>query len=358
MELIHITTNQEGKNLLSARDLHKGLEIKSNFTTWFNRMLEYGFLEDEDYTQIWLSKNGNLMNQRLLGLTNQEMGAKGYTLDYVITLDMAKEISMIQRTEIGKQFRRYFIACEKALKEGNNKPLPQLQKPLEELFSSHVTIKTFTNCSPIELPKLIEDFKAYLETQDTKTKLTRFKSALKGVARLKDQIDAETIHLLPMIQKYELDLARQLHTLENRQNGGIKAHQTKTINLLKSYKQPDLKDYYTLDVHGISNNYLYAPAPDGRLHRTSTYHKWLRAFPYETLPEALEIDPTKPVRMYLAYVAKPNFDIQNLDKATIDTIFKYYGLDDNILTEVISKRCGTCETYEEGSIHFYIENIE
>lgn len=104
-ELIKITTNEQGKKLVSARELHKGLEISERFNSWFKRMLQYGFEENIDYTGC---KTFNT-------LARQELQ------DYVITLDMAKEISMIQRSELGKKFRQYFIECEKKLIEISRK---------------------------------------------------------------------------------------------------------------------------------------------------------------------------------------------------------------------------------------------
>lgn len=81
---------------LSARELHEFLEIKTHFKDWFPRMCEYGFEEEKDFRPI-LSKS---------------TGGRPST-DYEITLDMAKEIAMIQRNEKGKQARQYFIEVEK-----------------------------------------------------------------------------------------------------------------------------------------------------------------------------------------------------------------------------------------------------
>lgn len=81
---------------LSARELHEFLEIKTHFKDWFPRMCEYGFEEEKDFRSI-LSKS---------------TGGRPST-DYEITLDMAKEIAMIQRNEKGKKARQYFIEVEK-----------------------------------------------------------------------------------------------------------------------------------------------------------------------------------------------------------------------------------------------------
>ena len=100
-DLIKITTNEEGKQLVSARELHEFLEIKTDFRKWFPRMCEYGFEENIDYTPVKFVHPMNLQE----------------CTDYAISIDMAKELSMIQRTEKGKQARLYFIECEKKLKE-------------------------------------------------------------------------------------------------------------------------------------------------------------------------------------------------------------------------------------------------
>ena len=113
-ELIKITTNENGVQCVSARELHEFLEIGKVFGAWINDMIGYGFEENVDYTTYWSdSKNGNAVEY--LG-SPQKMSARGYTKEYIITIDMAKELSMIQRTEKGKQARLYFIECEKKLK--------------------------------------------------------------------------------------------------------------------------------------------------------------------------------------------------------------------------------------------------
>ena len=98
-ELIKISDDEKRGKVVSARELHSFLESKERFSKWIERMFEYGFEEYKDYT---LYKNVHPQNL-------QEI------IDYALTLDCAKEISMIQRSEKGKQARQYFIACEKKL---------------------------------------------------------------------------------------------------------------------------------------------------------------------------------------------------------------------------------------------------
>lgn len=110
-ELIRINYDSE-QPTVSARDLHEGLEIKSNFTTWFDRMKEYGFMENADYSIKWSdSKNGNAVS---FEKNSQYMSSKGYLMDADISVDMAKQICMIQRSDKGRQYRQYFLDLEKA----------------------------------------------------------------------------------------------------------------------------------------------------------------------------------------------------------------------------------------------------
>lgn len=88
---------EAGEPTVSARDLHEGLEINSNFTTWFGRMAEFGFEEGKDF----------------FPKMEESTGGRPST-DYEISADMAKQICMIQRTEKGRQYRQYFLDLEKA----------------------------------------------------------------------------------------------------------------------------------------------------------------------------------------------------------------------------------------------------
>ncbi len=95
-ELINVTLNDNQEPVVSGRQLHEALGVNSRYTTWFDRMKEYGFTEGQDF----------------LPNLGKSTGGRQAT-DHIIKLDMAKEIAMIQRTERGKQVRQYFIQVEK-----------------------------------------------------------------------------------------------------------------------------------------------------------------------------------------------------------------------------------------------------
>ncbi len=95
-ELINVTLNDSHEPVVSGRQLHEALEVKTPYDKWFPRMTEYGFTENEDFSTF----------------LSQSTGGRRAT-DHVIKLDMAKEIAMIQRTDKGKEVRQYFIQVEK-----------------------------------------------------------------------------------------------------------------------------------------------------------------------------------------------------------------------------------------------------
>jgi anti-repressor protein len=86
---------------VSARELHEQLHIGTEFAKWFSRMCEYGFSVGNDYSEVIVKNDEN------------SKGGRPAT-DYNISVDMAKQICMIQRTPEGKAVRQYLIDLEKA----------------------------------------------------------------------------------------------------------------------------------------------------------------------------------------------------------------------------------------------------
>lgn len=95
-----ITINSDSQTI-SARELHEKLNIGTKFATWFQRICEYGFIENQDYTTCYPN------------LGSENHGGQNM-IDYDISMDMAKQICMIQRTPKGKEIRQYLIDLEKA----------------------------------------------------------------------------------------------------------------------------------------------------------------------------------------------------------------------------------------------------
>lgn len=103
------TINGNAVETVSARTLHAFLGVTERFSSWMERQFQYGFEENVDY----------------LGCKVFNTLAKQEVQEYYLSLDCAKEISMIQKSDKGKQARRYFIECEKKLTQP--KPMTQIE---------------------------------------------------------------------------------------------------------------------------------------------------------------------------------------------------------------------------------------
>ncbi len=114
--LIAITEQAVGDGLVptvDARELHAFLEVGKDFSTWLrDRVAQYDFVENQDFA--FFPQNGGKQTER---------GRP--TKDYALTLDMAKELAMVERNWRGRQARKYFIECERRLRE---------QRPALDLF--------------------------------------------------------------------------------------------------------------------------------------------------------------------------------------------------------------------------------
>lgn len=101
MEQLVKITEQNGRRAVSARELHAFLESKQEFANWIkNRIEKYGFVENQDF-------------EVFDNFIKNPQGGRPLT-EYALSIDMAKELSMLENNDKGKQARRYFIACEAA----------------------------------------------------------------------------------------------------------------------------------------------------------------------------------------------------------------------------------------------------
>ncbi len=95
-ELIRINYDSE-RPTVNGRDLHDALQVKTAYKDWFPRMCEYGFFEGTDFCSFLSESSGGRP-----------------AVNHQLTIDMAKQLCMIQRTDIGRKFRHYFIQVEEA----------------------------------------------------------------------------------------------------------------------------------------------------------------------------------------------------------------------------------------------------
>jgi len=122
--LILITKSEIGTeelNSVNARDIHEYLEVKTRFNDWIKRAIErYDFRENIDYSKMSILQNGN----------------PNPIIDYIVTLDMAKELAMLENNEKGKEIRKYFIKIEKEHIDSLSKNSNELNFYKEKYFEA------------------------------------------------------------------------------------------------------------------------------------------------------------------------------------------------------------------------------
>lgn len=117
---IHRHNNEQ---VVSMRELYAFLEAKRDFTTWAESMFEFGFIAGQDYAEVFPEKG-----------ENPQVGRP--RRDWAIKLDMAKEISMLQRSDKGKQARQYFIEVEKQARLKLPQTLPEALRAYAEALET------------------------------------------------------------------------------------------------------------------------------------------------------------------------------------------------------------------------------
>lgn len=135
-ELIKVNYDNPEKPVVSGRELHEALGIKTAYKDWFPRMCEYGFKEGIDFCSF----------------LSESTGGRPAT-DHMLTIPMAKELCMIQRTDIGRKFRQYFISVEEAW----NSPEIVMQRALsianERVKALQLSVSQLTVDNHIMQPK-------------------------------------------------------------------------------------------------------------------------------------------------------------------------------------------------------------
>lgn len=140
-ELIKINCDSVRPTVL-GRDLYKALGAKTPYMQWFDRMIEYGFAENIDFVTF---------HKKVIYTDDSKMSND--LTDHQLTIEMAKEICMIQQSEKGKQCRQYFIAVEVQFNNPQAVMARALRVADEELKRLHITVLQLTVDNQIMKPK-------------------------------------------------------------------------------------------------------------------------------------------------------------------------------------------------------------
>ena len=125
MDKLITIIEQKSIQLVDARELHRKLQTRRDFSNWIKgRIQEYGFVANEDYF-VEDNQYKNTENQ-ILRQNGRKIEKGRPTIDYYLTVNMAKELAMVERNEWGRKIRRYFIEMEKIAQQSIIKMPPSL----------------------------------------------------------------------------------------------------------------------------------------------------------------------------------------------------------------------------------------
>lgn len=128
-------------NIVSARALHKALGVKRDFTNWIKgRIEEYGFKKGVDFELVEYLTSPNPASAK----SRHQLAH-----DYLLTLNMAKELAMVERTEQGRAVRRYFIRCEEELHKAAPEKAAELRRELKARITAASYFKPM--CAALDL---------------------------------------------------------------------------------------------------------------------------------------------------------------------------------------------------------------
>ena len=226
--------------------------------------------------------------------------------------------------------------------------------------------KTFSESN--DLRATYEEFAALSKIERAAKRIDnkdRIRSCKAIINVLEEKIANEVLTLraseLIAIQELIGDIQYDITKLSNKLNGGQKSAMTKQIAQLKDELNMATSDYYEIPKHGFSVNYMYSyDELNRKVCKSRAYQTWISKLNLnEYLPiELPNVSLEEPLRVSLCYICKESFDVENMNKSILDEVANYYNFNDNIISEVRSKRVGICDEYYDGKIYIKIENIE
>lgn len=178
MQLIKVRKTKEGQQVVSARELWQFLNVGRHFNSWIKGRIEkYDFIENEDFIIVSLITQNGVIKK----------GGDRKSLDYILSLDMAKELAMIENNPAGRTVRRYFIQCEKKYRKLLDEKHSKEIQALQENDSSEFYLKKIEalEINYQEVQKFIKEL--YEESELLKVTMQKFNSRCTWLSLLAGQ---------------------------------------------------------------------------------------------------------------------------------------------------------------------------
>lgn len=286
-----------------------------------------------------------------------------------LTEDGLYEVLMQSRKPIAKAFKKEVKEILKQLRRTGaviTEAATDESIDYQTKYGKYRIRRTFNESS--NLRATYEEFAALSKIECAAKRIDnkdRIRSCKAIINVLEEKIANEVLTLRPSeliaIQELINDIQYDITKLSNKLNGGKKSAMTKKISQLKDELNMATNDYYEIPKHGFSVNYMYSyDEPNRKVCKSRAYQSWISKLNLnEYLPVELpNVSLEEPLRVSLCYICKESFDVENMNKSILDEVANYYNFNDNIISEVRSKRVGICDEYYDGKIYIKIENIE
>ncbi|MFQ0972368.1 antA/AntB antirepressor family protein [Gilliamella sp. BG6] len=243
--LVPVTETQLNGKLqqtVSAKQLHHFLGVGRDFSTWIKgRIEQYGFIENDDYVFF---DSPELVNQSIknkqLNKREAVRGGDRRSIDYHLTLNMAKELAMIENNEKGRAIRKYFIRCEEHLKE----IAPAIQKKALNRLKARLEVADYSRpmCDALTIQRLSlgKETKPHHYTNefDMINRIVlgmtakAYRKAHNLTGDIRDHITEEQLNHLAYLEKSNITLIDMGWNYEKRKAELIKLSQSYMIRLL------------------------------------------------------------------------------------------------------------------------------
>lgn len=302
------------------------------------------------YPELWDNEN-DFANKILIN----ESGI--YSLIFGSQLDSAKAFKKWVK-EILKQLRTTGVvilenATDEAIDYQSKYGRYRIRKTFNESTDMRATYEEYASLSKIE-----RDAKRI----DNKERIKNCKTILDVIeTKLAENITTMRGSEVLALRELALDVQEDITRLYNKMNSGIKSAQTKRIQQLEEELesvQDDEDDFYFIDSHPYSENYMYSYSSNGVV-KSASYFRWINNLHLEKyLPKVYPgVDFTKQLKITLLYGHRRGMDTINFGKSIIDQIADYYSFDDSLIQVAVESLHDYVEDYNSGYIYVKIENI-
>lgn len=284
--------------------------------------------------------------------------------------DMLYDFMLEAKTEKCKTFRKWVTTevLPSIRQNGayiSNNITEEQEIKLDKYSTTRKIKNTFNKCSVELIDSEYKECMIYNKNKDGIEKNNIQKNIITALENRKEKMIEDGKGALALVVAEAINIIKKKQMETNNKSRGQKiAHKDKQINNLitqLNYYEPDEDEWIEIDVHPFSHNYMTKADKDWitgepKIVKNDKYDTWQYKFPYNQLPEELNIDFSKRVCVWFRFIIQDKFDTTNMHKCILDTICKHYGVDDKNVSLMECIKIGSCDNYSDGKVYFAMRN--